>query len=51
MDSRAAAPAAALQPAACWAALLRQPGASPAQRARLQALVNALRRAPPGTLV
>ena len=51
MDSRGVAPAAALPPAACWAALLRQPGASPAQRARLQALVSALRRAAPGALL
>ena len=50
LEGRAAAPAAALQPAACWAAVLRQPGASPAQHARLQALIGALRQAPPGTL-
>jgi hypothetical protein len=35
---------------AAWLALLRQDGLTPAQRQRLQALVAALRQAPPGTL-
>jgi hypothetical protein len=50
LEGRAASNPVPQRPGAGFAAVLRQSGTTAAQRERLQALIAALRRAPPGTL-